>query len=151
MPTRCFFALFVVVDVKTNATRFNIKGINPKEYIQKAEIRIKVVHSVGQDQNASYPVNLGLYDKMTGKLVSQAVLLGTEPTWKVFMVRSAVVRWLRSPHTNHGVQVKVMSDTVEQKAVPKVLMYGGSSGPFMVVYTDGRRLQDVEGGAFLRE
>lgn len=128
-----------------------MKGINPKEYIQKAEIRVKVVHSTDQDQNASHSVKLGLYDKMTGKLVSQAILLGTEPTWKVFLARSVVARWLRSPYTNNGVQVEIMADTVEKKRVPKVFMYGDSSGAFMVVYTDGRRLQGVEGIVFLRE
>ncbi|KAL9963315.1 hypothetical protein ACROYT_G032507 [Oculina patagonica] len=139
------------VDVKTNVIRFNMKEINPKEYIQKAEIHVKVVHSANKDQNASHAVNLGLYDKMTGELISQTILLGTEPAWKVFMVRTAVVRWLRSPYTNHGVQVEIMTDSGKRKPVPKVLMNGDRSGPFLVVYTDGRRLQGVEGSAFLRD
>lgn len=128
-----------------------MKGINTKEYIQMAEIRAKVVCSSDQDQNVSHPVKLGLYDKMTGELISQAILCGTDPTWKVFMVRSAAVRWLRSPYTIHGVQVEVMADTKAQKTVPKVLMHGGRSGPFLVVYTDGRLLHGVDDSPFIRE
>ena len=128
-----------------------MKGINLKEYIQKAEIRVKVVRSSGQAQNVSHPVILGLYDNMTGELISKATLLGTEPTWTMFMVRSAVVKWLRSPQINHGVQVAVLADTEQPKTVLKVRMYGGRSGPFMVVYADGRGLQGVEDRAFLRE
>ena len=128
-----------------------MKGINTKEYIQKAEIRAKVEYSTDQDQNASYPVKLGLYDKTTGVLISTAVLLGRHPTWKVFMVRSAVVRWLRSPHTSHGVRIEVLADSATQKRVPKVLMHGGRSGPFLVVYTDARLLKGVEDSPFIRE
>ena len=128
-----------------------MKGINTKEYIQKAEIRVKVEYSTDQHHNASHSVKLGLYDKITGVLISQAVLRGRDPTWKVFMVRSAVVRWLRSAHTIHGVQVGVLADSETQKPAPKVLMHGGQSGPFLVVYTDGRLLRGVEDSPFIRE
>lgn len=151
MPTSFVISFFILVDGKTkNVIRFNMKEINLKEFIQKAEIRVKVVLSAGQDQSASHRVRLGLYDNMTGDLISKATLLGTEPTWAVFMVRSALVRWLRSPQTNHEVQVEVLADTEESNTVPKVFMYGGRS-PFMVVYADGRRLQSVEDGVLLKE
>jgi len=140
------------VCVKTNVIRFNMKGINAKEYIQKAEIRAKVEYSTDQDQNASHPVKLGLYDKTAGVLISKAVLHGRDPTWTVFMVPSAdVARWLRSPHTIPEVRVEVLADSDKQKPVPKVLMHGGSSGPFLVVYTDARRLHGVEDSPFIRD
>lgn len=128
-----------------------MKGINAKEYVQKAEIRAKVEYSNDQDHNASHPVKLGLYDKITGVLISQAVLRETHPTWKIFRVRSAVVRWLRSPHSIHGVRVEVVADSETQKPAPKVFMHGGKSGPFLVVYTDGRLLHGVEDSPFIRE
>lgn len=150
MPICTLF--FFIVCVKTNVIRFNMKGINTKEYIQKAEIRAKVEYSTDQDHNASHPVKLGLYDKTTGGLISTAVLLGRDPTWKVFMVRSAVVRWLnRSQHTIPEVRVEVMAESDTQKPVPKVLMHGGRSGPFLVVYTDARLLRGVEDSPFIRE
>ena len=144
------FVLFIVC-VRTNVIRFNSEGINTKKYIQKAEIRGKVNYSTDQDQNASHTVKLGIYDKTTGVLISKEVLLGRDPTWKVFMVRSAVVRWLRSPHTIARVRVEVLPDSDAQKRVPKVLMHGGRSGPFLVVYTDTRLLQGVEDNPFIRE
>ena len=144
--------VLLAVCVKTNVIRLNMKGINTKEYIQKAEIRAKVEYSTDQDQNASHPVKLGLYDKTAGVLISTAVLLGRDPTWTVFMVRSAVVRWLnRSQHTIHEVRVEVLGDSDAQKPVPKVLMHGGKSGPFLVVYTDAKLLRSVEDSPFTRE
>ena len=128
-----------------------MEGINTKEYIQKAEIRAKVEYSTDQNRNASLPVKLGIYDKTTGVLISTEVLLGRDPTWKVFMVRSAVARWLRSPHTIPGVRIEVLADSDTQKPVPKVLMHSGRSGPFLVVYTDTRLLHGVEDNPFMRE
>ena len=139
-----FLFYFCLVDVKSKVIRFNTKGINPREYIQKAEIRVKAVHYAGQDVNPDQPVKLGLYERMTGNLISQASFRGTEPTWIVFMVRSAVYRWLRYPFTNLGVRIQVMADSRTRRTVPVVSIYSGRNGPFMVVYTDGRRLHGVE-------
>ena len=128
------FVLFIVC-VRTNVIRFNSEGINIKEYIQKAEIRGKVNYSTDQDQNTSHPVKLGIYDKTTGVLISKEVLLGRDPTWKVFMVRSAAVRWLRFPLTISGARVEVLADSDAQKHVPILLMHGGRSEQFLVVCT----------------
>ncbi|KAJ7376797.1 hypothetical protein OS493_032259 [Desmophyllum pertusum] len=37
-----------------------------------------------------------------------------------------------------------MADSRTRRTVPVVSIYSGRNGPFMVVYTDGRRLHSVE-------
>ena len=68
------------------------------------------------------------------------------------MVETAVVQWFQSIDTVHEVQVKVVSDSADD-SVPKPLISnttnGKSDGVFMVVYTDGRQLQEVEYDPFL--
>ena len=95
----------------------------------------------------------GLYDKKTGRLITKSALQGADPNWIVFpMVETAVVQWFQSIDTVHEVQVKVVSDSADD-SVPKPLISnttnGNSDGVFMVVYTDGRQLQEVEYYPFL--
>ena len=136
--------------------RFNVNGINSKEYVQKAEIRIKIFHLPGQDPNAVHLASLGLYDERTGKLISKPVLQGAGTTWIVFTLdRSAVARWFLSSDTIHEVQIKVVTDYMAKDTVPEVMIYNGTNGepngPFMVVYTDERLLQGAEDSPFLRK
>ena len=136
--------------------RFNVNGINSKEYVQKAEIRIKIFHLPVKDPNAVHLASLGLYDERTGKLISKPVLQGADPTWIVFtLVRSAIARWFRSPDTIHEVQIKVVTDYKAKDTVPEVMICNGTNGepngPYMVVYTDERLLQGAEDSPFLRK
>lgn len=145
--------LLLAVDAASKLIRFDVKGIDPKEHVEKAEIRINFQKIVGQVFSDDKLGSCGLYDKKTGRLITKSALQGADPNWIVFpMVETAVVQWFQSIDTVHEVQVKVVSDSADD-SVPKPLISnttnGNSDGVFMVVYTDGRQLQEVEYDPFL--
>ena len=131
-----------------------MKGIDPKEHVEKAEIRIKFSHIAGKTLSDDEIAAFGLYDKKSGKLITKSALQGADSNWIVFaMVETAVVQWFQSNGAIHEVQVKVVTASANN-TVPKALICnatsGDSDGVFMVIYTDGRQLQEAEYAPFLR-
>ncbi|PFX14694.1 protein decapentaplegic-like [Stylophora pistillata] len=142
------------VDAACKLFCFDVKGIDPKEHIEKAEIRIKFSHIAGKTFSDDEIATFGLYDKNSGKLITKSAHRGADSNWIVFpMVETAVVQWFQSTGAIHEVQVKVVTASANN-TVPKALICnatsGDSDGVFMVIYTDGRQLQEADYAPFLR-
>ncbi|XP_078353169.1 protein decapentaplegic-like isoform X2 [Oculina patagonica] len=120
----------------------NVSDILTNESILSAKVRV-MVRTTSRPQ-APVPAigNLVLHDQLDQRPVQSVTIKGGGARLVVFPVLDLVKRWIHSPHLNHGVYIKLLSNRLEDGDSLQVMIdstgEARDSRPLLVVETQSK-------------